>query len=152
MALAKSHRLRTGRHSEQHACYLCTAKTHRREPFFADFSLGRLVVEALRQSDAMSFTDTWTFVVMPDHFHWLFQLTGEQELSEVMARVKSNSARNVNQARGRSGAIWQPGFHDHRVRREESLAAIARYVVRNPVRAGLVRSVRDYPLWDARWL
>jgi REP element-mobilizing transposase RayT len=108
--------------------------------------------ERFCQCDALLLTDTWTFVVMPDHIHWLFELTGRDDLSDVMARVKSMSARNVNLALGRSGAIWQPGFHDHRVRREERLAAIARYVVRNPVRAGLVTSVQDYPLWHARWL
>jgi hypothetical protein len=35
---------------------------------------------------------------------------------------------------------------------EEDLAQIARYVVLNPVRAGLVRRVGDYPHWDAAWL
>lgn len=29
---------------------------------------------------------------------------------------------------------------------------IARYIITNPVRAGLVRRVGDYPLWDVVWL
>jgi len=29
---------------------------------------------------------------------------------------------------------------------------VARYIVANPLRAGLVESVRDYPHWDAIWL
>ncbi len=48
--------------------------------------------------------------------------------------------------------MWQKGFHDHAIREEEDLRAVARYVVANPVRAGLVQSVRDYPHWDARWV
>lgn len=48
--------------------------------------------------------------------------------------------------------IWQAGFHDHAVRREEDLAGIARYIVANPLRAGLVDAIGDYPLWDALWL
>jgi REP element-mobilizing transposase RayT len=47
---------------------------------------------------------------------------------------------------------WQEGFHDHALRREEDLRDIARYIVLNPVRAGLVRNIREYPLWDAVWL
>ena len=37
-------------------------------------------------------------------------------------------------------------------RREEDLQDVARYVVRNPIRAGLVRSVHEYSLWDAVWI
>jgi hypothetical protein len=29
---------------------------------------------------------------------------------------------------------------------------MARYVVANPLRAGLVKRLGDYPLWDAIWL
>jgi hypothetical protein len=29
---------------------------------------------------------------------------------------------------------------------------MARYVVANPLRAGLVQTLRNYPLWDAVWL
>jgi hypothetical protein len=32
------------------------------------------------------------------------------------------------------------------------LQSVARYIVANPVRAGLVRRVQDYPLWDALWV
>ncbi|MFP3408382.1 transposase, partial [Pseudomonas sp. SIMBA_065] len=48
--------------------------------------------------------------------------------------------------------IWQPGYQDHALRREERLVHVARYIVANPLRAGLVKSVRDYPHWDAVWL
>jgi len=51
-----------------------------------------------------------------------------------------------------SHPIWQDGYHDHALRAEESLEDVARYIVMNPVRAGLVKSVREYPLWDAKWL
>jgi REP element-mobilizing transposase RayT len=66
--------------------------------------------------------------------------------------VKSYSARRVNTVIGRGGRVWQRGFHDHAVRKDESLEDIARYVVLNPVRAGLVGSVGAYPLWDAIWV
>jgi putative transposase len=69
-----------------------------------------------------------------------------------MKSAKSYSARSVNAAISERGSLWQDGFHDHAIRREEDLRAIARYVVFNPVRAGLVRSLRDYPLWDAMWI
>ncbi|MNN75503.1 hypothetical protein D3C81_1918110 [compost metagenome] len=53
---------------------------------------------------------------------------------------------------GRTGKVWQSGYHDHALRRDEDLKAAARYLVANPLRAGLVKSVRDYPFWNAVWL
>ena len=48
--------------------------------------------------------------------------------------------------------VWQKGFHDRAVRQEDDLPAIARYVVANPVRAGLVTKTGTYPHWDAIWV
>jgi hypothetical protein len=46
----------------------------------------------------------------------------------------------------------EAGFHDHAVRSEEELPALARYIVANPVRAGLVARTGLYPHWDAVWV
>ena len=48
--------------------------------------------------------------------------------------------------------MWQAAFHDHALRKEENLHEIARYIVANPLRAGLVSSLAEYPHWDAVWL
>ena len=152
MTSPHSHRLRLNRWSESDRIYLITTTTHRRHPWFANLHHGRLLVASLRFADARGWTTTWAFVVMPDHLHWLVALGDRIALSEVVGRVKSYSARRLITASGIEDRVWQPGFHDHALRREEDLAATARYVIANPVRAGLVRSVGDYPLWDARWL
>jgi hypothetical protein len=48
--------------------------------------------------------------------------------------------------------VWQKGFYDHALREGEALQNVARYIVANPLRAGLVAHIGDYPLWDAVWL
>ena len=42
--------------------------------------------------------------------------------------------------------------YDHVLRNDEDVRATARYIVADPLRAGLVDSIGDYPLWDAVWL
>jgi len=69
-----------------------------------------------------------------------------------MQRLKSLTAISFNKTLGRTGKVWQSGFHDHALRHEEDLKAAARYLVANPLRAGLVKSLRDYPFWNAVWL
>lgn len=146
-----SHRLRHGRFSEPNRIYLLTANTLNREPVFHDWRVGRLVVEQLRSAQEQGFVDSLAWVVMPDHFHWLVVLQ-RSSLDQLMCRTKSLSARAINQATGRTGSRWQQGYHDHALRNEEDLKRVARYVIANPLRAGLVKRVGDYPLWDAIWL
>ena len=145
--------LRKGRCSLPGQIYLLTAATHRRKTFFADLIIGRLVVREFIRTAASGYADTIAFVVMPDHFHWLVSRGAPLSLSNLVGNVKGHSARTINTARGRIGeAVWQRGFHDHALRNEESVKEVARYIVANPLRAGLVRRVEDYPLWDVAWL
>jgi len=146
-----AHRLRTGRYSESGQIYLLTAVVLNREPLFRNFKNGRLVVDAFRTAEREEFATSLAWVVMPDHFHWLIELQNTQ-LSILMARTKSRIAVMVNRSIRRQGPVWQHGYHDRAIRKEEDLQAVARYIVANPLRAGLVDKVGDYPLWDAIWL
>ncbi|WP_433852882.1 REP-associated tyrosine transposase [Stenotrophomonas nitritireducens] len=143
--------LRKGRHSMQGAVYAVTVNTRHRQALFRDASMAEVVREQLRYSDNEGSSQTHAWVVMPDHLHWLFTLD-QGELSACLRRFKSRSARAINQVRRQSGAIWQPGFYNHRLRDDEDLRGQARYIVANPVRAGLVADVHEYPHWGCQWI
>ncbi|WPO98031.1 transposase [Pseudomonas sp. HR96] len=147
----KASHLRTGRVSETGRIYLISTATIRRQTFFSDWQLGRLVVAELRSQEHRGCARSIAWVLMPDHLHWLVQLH-DGDISALVLRVKCLSAQSINRALGTRGAVWQRGFHDRAIRREQDLQAIARYIVRNPIRAGLVERVGDYPLWDACWI
>ena len=144
--------LRIGRYSEPNRIYVVTAVTRNRAPLFIDLVLGRIVVNALRKEHLADRATTLAYVVMPDHFHWLLQLGSKATLSHVVRAVKGSTARSINLAVGGLERIWQPGFHDHAVRREEDLAGLACYIVANPLRAGLAEDIRMYSLWDSLWM
>lgn len=137
--------LRKGRYSHSNYIYHLVFNTKNRMPFFLDVSQGRKFVFILKEDEARGNTKTLAFVVMPDHVHWLMELKSET-LSQCMKRIKSISSRQIK------GLWWDEGFYDHLVRDDENLQNVARYIVANPLRAGMVQSVRDYPLWDAVWL
>ncbi|WP_434607181.1 transposase [Pseudomonas sp. D2-30] len=149
--LSVSHRLRVGRYSESNRIYLLTTNTLGREPVFKDVVLGRLVVDQFRKAQEQGWADSLAWVVMPDHFHWLIELR-KGSLSELMQRTKSLSTKAVNLRLDNKISLWQQGFHDRALRRDEDLVFMARYVICNPLRAGLVKRLGDYPLWDAIWL
>ena len=138
--------LRIGRYSEQSRIYLISTVTQNRIPWFHDVHKARCVVACMRAAQQRGLADTLAYVLMPDHLHWLMTLGKFSDLSTVVGGVKSTSAHHAG------CRIWQSGFHDHAVRREEDMVKLARYVVANPLRAGLVRKLGDYPHWDAVWL
>ena len=144
-SLKRSHHLRKGRFSEQGRCYLLTTCTRNRQPIFNDFYAARTVVQAMRYQDYSARTQTLAYVVMPDHIHWLCQLNGES-LSFVMAKLKSWVTKSLGQQ------VWQRNYHDRAFRNGEDLVSVSRYIVANPLRAGLVEHIGDYPHWDAVWL
>ncbi|PYM01510.1 MAG: hypothetical protein DMF19_06255 [Verrucomicrobia bacterium] len=83
----------------------------------------------------------WHLVVlllMPDHVHLLIGIDSETGLSDVIRDFKRITAKCA-------GVQWQRGYFDHRIRRDESLAEKADYILNNPVRAGLVKSVQQWP-------
>ena len=145
-------KLRTGRISEIGRGYVITTVTKDRRSLFTDFRLARLAIRELRACDTFGVCATMAFVLMPDHLHWMLQLA-DGTLPALLRRYKSCSGDAINRVRNTPGsAVWQADSHDHAIRDGADLQQIARYIVANPLRAGLVGSVREYPHWDAAWL
>lgn len=103
------------------------------------------MVRQLRQQRDEGRADTLCFVVMPDHLHWLMVLRAGT-LSETVRLFKGRSARELGRP------LWQANFFGHAVRGDEDLRKLARYIVANPLRSGIVEHIADFPLWDAIWL
>ena len=89
---------------------------------------------------------------MPDHLHLLLALGNAEPLPELMQRMKAITSKVAKaNAPEHFHRTWMPGYHDRALRREENIVVVARYIVANPLRAGLVRRLRDYPHWGSIW-
>ena len=144
--------LRKGRYSEAGRIYHVTTVAWERQPVFLDIANARDVVTSMRQQDGLGHVSSLCFVLMPDHLHWLFALKRGMDLSSVVRCVKTRSARLINLRRGSDCPVWSADFHDRAIRFDEDLLSVARYILANPLRAGLVPSIGFYPHWDAVWL
>jgi putative transposase len=86
------------------------------------------------------------YVIMPDHVH-LFCAPADPHPKPVLQWVsfwKSRSAQHW--PRDQELPIWQRHFWDTQLRRHQSYDQKWDYVVQNPLRAGLVDSVHDWPI------
>lgn len=137
--------LRKGRISQAGSVYHVTTVTQNRTPFFESLGNGRKVVQQMMALQKQGTVETLCYVLMPDHLHWLMVLH-DDTLPNVVRLLKGRSAKSIGKP------VWQSNYYDHAVRQEEDLQKMARYIVANPLRAGLVSQIGDYSLWDAVWL
>ncbi|MFA6044368.1 MAG: class I tRNA ligase family protein [Phycisphaerales bacterium] len=102
------------------------------------------VLESLRHFDGEE-CRVFAACVMPDHVHWLMRPLEDSELSNLCERVKRFSARKINEGRGSAGRIWDPECFDHIVRDGQYFAEFTKYMLENPVAAGLSSAAHEYP-------
>jgi len=143
------HRLRLGRRSLPGQTYLLTTVTYRRRRVFDDLAAARLASRSIAMPELWVNSHCLCWVLMPDHWHGLVELDEGAELSRVMQRFKGVLSRRIGQCADLEGQLWMPGYHDHALRRDENYRMVARYIIANPVRAGLVSHPCDWPYWDA---
>jgi REP element-mobilizing transposase RayT len=144
------HALRQGRVSLPGQLYLLTTVAAYRRPLFRDAELARTICRCLHGPRCWGDATLLCWVLMPDHWHGLVKLGPHDDLALVMSRFKSLTAKSVRCTR--STLVWAPGYHDRALRCDENMRAAARYIVGNPLRAGLVANVLDYPYWDCCWI
>lgn len=134
--------------------YFLTFNTHLRRDYLASRAVHDglvLYCQRVAQHDI----GVGRYVIMPDHIHLFarFGIGTTVTLGEWIKGLK----RCLDGALLRSGlrpssisgqrlrSFWQPGFHDHVLRNDESYGEKWSYVRENPVRAGLVLNADDWP-------
>lgn len=84
------------------------------------------------------------YVLMPDHVHWLAEAQRDDAaLPAYVAMWKQRTGFAWSRQTG--SRLWQKGYWERVLRERDNPLSFARYVIENPVRAGLVANVRDYP-------
>jgi len=88
------------------------------------------------------------YCFMPDHVHLLVEgASASSDLARLLARWKQRTGYTHTRVTGER--LWQGGFYDHVLREGEDRLALIRYILGNPLRAGLVKSVVEYPFWGS---
>ena len=71
---------------------------------------------------------------------------GEDEsLGEIVRQWKGSSAFQINRELKRKGSLWSNDYFDRVIRDDEHFWNCISYIHRNPVRAGLVKELNDWP-------
>lgn len=87
------------------------------------------------------------YCLMSNHYHLLIE-TPDGNLSRGMRQLNGVYTQFFNRNHGRTGHVFQGRYKAIVVQKESYLQELSRYIVLNPVRAGMVRSARDWP-WSS---
>ena len=83
------------------------------------------------------------FCVMTNHYHLLFQ-TPQPNIAAGMCRLNGEFAQIYNRRHGRTGHVFERRYRSELIERDSHLLEACRYVVLNPVRAGMCERPEDY--------
>lgn len=130
--------------------------------WLSDERIAQLVYDAILYRDRKQY-NLICFTIMPNHVHMVFsplnaaqpdrsrskRKSGKYLLSPIMESLKGYTAGKANKLLGRSGPFWQHESYDRVVRDGNELQRVIKYVLNNPVKAGLT----DRPeLWKWTYL
>lgn len=123
--------------------YFLTLCTSERRDWFKNAD----VVDHLRSQLLPSAVDhqfsTPAYCFMPDHLHLMAE--GASNTSDLQRFVSAFKQKTGFWFSGTHDAhLWQDGYHDRILRNDEETLKVVRYILDNPVRAGLVRTFTDY--------
>lgn len=105
--------------------------------------IAKIVKEAIHHRDGKEY-GLVCYTIMPNHVHLVIEAVNASDqdakfdLSKTLQNVKRYTGTRANRVLDRVGhPFWQDESYDHVVRDDHEFANILRYVVNNPVKAGL---------------
>jgi len=123
--------------------YFATTCTALRRPVFTERWAATAVADRLRKDASLSAFSLQAYCVMPDHVHLLVHAKSEHaDFQAFMKRFKQMTGFAYKQQTRQK--LWQVGYHDRILRDDESSDTVARYILENPIRAGLTTALGEY--------
>ena len=86
----------------------------------------------------------WSYCLMSNHIHLLVVPETETSLARGIGLTNQVYTQYLNRKLNQSGRVWQNRFFSCIVESDQYLWAVARYIERNPLKAGMAGRVEDY--------
>ncbi|MGA9333727.1 MAG: transposase [Rudaea sp.] len=125
------------------ALYHVTSRGDRREDIYLDDGDREGFLELLGEVCDRSGWVCHAYCLMGNHYHLLLE-TQEPTLARGMRQLNGVYTQRFNRRHRRVGHVFQGRYKAILVQKDSYLLELARYIVLNPVRAGMVRSARDW--------
>src|SRR3989338_10054650 len=91
-----------------------------------------------------TFVKYLSYCLMPDHYHLLIKILIDRKFSKYISDVENSFSRYFNIRFKRKGPLWQSRFKAVRIKTNEQLLHVSRYIHLNPTTANLVKKPEDW--------
>jgi len=129
------------------ALYHIISKGNERRSIFLGVDDYKVFLNVLEEMSDRFEVDIFAYVLMSNHYHLLIR-THQKNLSKSMQWLGTTYTRRFNVKHSRSGHLFQGRFKSILVQNDAYLMQLSCYIHRNPLRAGLVNRLADYP-WSS---
>jgi REP element-mobilizing transposase RayT len=129
------------------AYYHLLSRGNERRDIFRSDADRRMFLDTLSESCERFDFELFAYVLMPNHYHLLIR-TRQANLSRAMQWFSGTYTRRFNNRHARSGHLFQGRFKSMLVQNDAYVLQLSCYIHRNPLRAGLVQRLADYP-WSS---
>ena len=129
------------------ALYHVTSRGDRQEDIYLDDEDRTAYLDILKNVCERFNWVVHAYCLMSNHYHLLIE-TPDSNLSQGMRQLNGVYTQSFNRRHKRVGHVYQGRFKAILVQKETYLLELSRYIVLNPVRAEMVRSVKDWP-WSS---
>jgi REP element-mobilizing transposase RayT len=129
------------------ALYHILSRGNEQRDIFFDDTDRRMFLEAIGEMAQRFEVDPFAYVLMGNHYHLLLR-TCRANLSKGMQWLGVTYTNRVNARHSRSGHLFQGRFKSMLVQNDAYLMRLSYYIHRNPLRAGMVERLADYP-WSS---
>lgn len=127
-----------------HDLHFITCSCYHRGPELKSVQRRDLFLRVLEEARSRYRFVVIGYVVMPEHFHLLITEPEVGNPSVVMKVIKERFTKILHCNGVRAGRIWQKRFYDFNVSTSEKRVEKLRYMHRNPVKRGLVRTPEEW--------
>lgn len=129
------------------AVYHVTSRGNAQADIFVEDRDRELFLKILGQVVRRSNWLCHAYCLMDNHYHLLVE-TPEGNLSAGMRQLNGVYTQAYNRTHERDGHVFKGRFKAVLVEKESHLLELCRYIVLNPVRAGMVKRPEDHP-WSS---
>jgi putative transposase len=125
--------------------YHAINRGNNRDRVFADAGDFRAFLRALGQTQLRYPFALFGYTLMNNHFHLLLRPDDGQSISRILQSLTVAHTWRYHRRHRSVGHVWQGRFKSPVIQDDDHLLTVLRYVEGNPLRAGLVADLKDYP-------
>ncbi|WP_413578811.1 transposase [Bdellovibrio sp. HCB290] len=100
--------------------------------------------DVIRKTQKQYGLQVYVFVLMDNHYHMLVQCSEKHTLGEAMNYLQKTVSKAINKKAGRINHVFGGPYKPTLIKDPDSFSSVYKYILRNPVTAGLVTQVEDY--------